>query len=235
MARFEELIRIGGSIRDAIKVNYQEHDPWLRGQEPRVTKTEHVDWPAFVKWRANCASLLSRVVSDSSIHREAIGQIPRLRPGKGGVEYLISLLSAIKEDYDRGLLGDLKLQVGAEIAADYMGQAEALLAEGQTGAYDHVPAAVLAGAVLEKTLRDICHAHVPPIDVADPSGHALAMNGLIDALKKAGVFNELTAKQLRAWADIRNHSAHGRFDAFGPSDVELMIKGIRNFLADQAR
>ncbi len=42
-------------------------------------------------------------------------------------------------------------QFEAEIAADYMGQAEELLNEGSSGKYDHVPAAVLAGAVLEKS------------------------------------------------------------------------------------
>ena len=63
------------------------------------------------------------------------------------------------------------------------------------------------------------------------NGNKLTLNPLIDELKTAGVFNELIAKQLRAWADIRNAAAHGEFDRFSRSDVETMIKGIDSFLA----
>ena len=58
----------------------------------------------------------------------------------------------------------------------------------------------------------------------------LTIKGIL--LKKAGVFNELRAKQLRAWADVRNNAAHGEFDQFQRADVEQMIQGISNFLAD---
>lgn len=58
------------------------------------------------------------------------------------------------------------------------------------------------------------------------------MNPLIDELKSAGVFNELKAKQLRGWADIRNAAAHGESEKFKRTDVEAMIPGVANFLAD---
>jgi hypothetical protein len=46
------------------------------------------------------------------------------------------------------------------------------------------------------------------------------------------VFNELEAKRLKSWSDIRNKAAHGEFDAFKKAHVELMISGINNFLAE---
>ena len=58
------------------------------------------------------------------------------------------------------------------------------------------------------------------------------LNPLIDPLKKAGVYNEMKAKQLRAWVDIRNHAAHGEFSESKRADVEQMIQGINTFLAD---
>ena len=79
------------------------------------------------------------------------------------MEWGISTLRAIKDDFDTGYLDNLLLQIEAEMAADYMGQAEELLKEGSSGRYDHVPAAVLAGAVLEKGLRKICDVQLPPI------------------------------------------------------------------------
>jgi uncharacterized protein YutE (UPF0331/DUF86 family) len=58
------------------------------------------------------------------------------------------------------------------------------------------------------------------------------LNNLIDDLKKARVYNETKAKQLRAWADIRNRAGHGEFDQFDRKQVQAMITGVRDFLAD---
>jgi hypothetical protein len=135
-------------------------------------------------------------------------------------------------DWENGFLDDLTDQIEAEIASDYMGQAERLLGEGSSGKYDHVPAAVLAGAVLEKTLRTLCASQTPQISILKPNGEAKTLNPLIDDLKGASVYNELKAKQLRGWADIRNKAAHGEFDQFKKEDVEQMIEGVSNFLAD---
>lgn len=124
------------------------------------------------------------------------------------------------------------LKVEAEVAADYMGQAEGLLKEGQPGKFDYVPAGVLAGALLEKALRTLCDEQQPPVSIVNAKGELRTLNSLIDELKKAEVFNELKAKQLRSWADIRNAAAHGPFSDFGKADVAQMISGINNFLAD---
>ena len=142
----------------------------------------------------------------------------------------VAKLKAIKDDFEEGFLEDLSLQIEAEISADYMAQAEALLKEGKTGQYNYLPAAVLAGAVLEKYLRTLCGKQVPPIPTLKNSGE-LTLNPLVEELKKANVFNEVQAKQLRAWADIRNKAAHGKFDEFTRAEVELMIKGVHVFLA----
>lgn len=105
------------------------------------------------------------------------------------------------------------------------------LQEGQPGKYDHVPAAVMAGAVLEKALRTIASRQTPPVDLLKANGEQKTMMTLIDDVKKAGVFNELEAKGLRAWADIRNAAAHGEFEKFDRSHVETMLSGITSFLA----
>jgi len=68
----------------------------------------------------------------------------------------------------------------------------------------------------------------------EDNGDDKTMNTMIDDLKKAGVYNELKAKQLRSWADIRNSAAHGQFDQFKRMDVEQMLKGIKDFLGEVA-
>jgi hypothetical protein len=151
------------------------------------------------------------------------------------LECAIAFLKAVKDDLKGGFLDDVQLQVEAELASDYMGQAERLLEEGEAGKYEYVPAAVLAGAVLEKALREMCGRQTPPIPTQGAGGRHLMLNDLIDTLKKAGAFNEATAKLLRAWAAIRNHAAHGEFDEFKRPGVELMVKGVRDFLAEHIR
>lgn len=148
------------------------------------------------------------------------------------VHRLVGLFTALKDDYEEGMLDSLSELIEVNIAADYLGQAEQLLKEGQSGKYDHVPAAVLTGAILEDALRRLCQRQNPPIPLVNAKGESKTLNPLIDDLKKAGIFNELKAKQLRSWADIRNAAAHGEFDKFKRTDVEQMIAGVQNFLAD---
>lgn len=237
LARFDELIQKGRAIYDAIKVEpggyYPQREVYqMFGDPPRKAPDKYiVDSEAFAKWRINYVSLLEQVIPLDSTQRKLIENPGYASDTKDSLENHLSVLEAIREDFEKGFLGDLMLQVEAEIAANYMGQAEQLLAEGQLGKYDHVPAAVLSGAVLEKALRTLCGQQTPPISTANSKGEPLTLNPLIDALKKAGVFNELKAKQLRAWADIRNKAAHGEFDQFTRPDVEVMIKGISDFLA----
>ena len=58
------------------------------------------------------------------------------------------------------------------------------------------------------------------------------MNALIDALKKRQVFNEVQAKQLRAWADIRNSAAHGRYEEFDKNQAKMMVSGVNTFVSN---
>ena len=234
LARFDELIADGDAIHRAMR----KAPGRVRVQYPDALVCERsgivdvVDWPSFVEWKTSCVALVSQVVRRGTALERTVEGFQQINNNRANLEWGISTLKAIKEDFERGFTGDLLVQVETEIAADYMGQAERLLKEGQSGRYDHVPAAVLAGAVLEKALRTRCWQHQPPIPTTKPDGDPKTLNPLIDDLKKAGVFNEAKAKQLRAWADIRNHAAHGEFDQFDRGDVEQMISGINNFLGD---
>jgi hypothetical protein len=230
LERFNDLIRVGENIHQAMTVipgkpaTPQHQIIGGRRGMPTPDKFE-VNSNSFNEWRINCISLLAQVIPQNSPHRDRVEQFNQVSADKYGLEMGISILKAIKDDYEKGFLGDLSLQIEAEIAADYMGQAEKLLTEGRAGQYDHVPAAVLAGAVLEKALKTLCERQEPPILTARSNGKLLTLNPLIDEL-----FNELKAKDLRAWADIRNAAAHGEFDEFHRSDVERMLKGIADFL-----
>jgi len=192
----------------------------------------------IVGWSIKCSTLLEQIIPSDNSHRIVIDTFRDLLNFKQPEDILraVEKLKAIKFSFENGLFGDLSAYIEAEIASDYMGQAEQLLQDGQKGQYDHVPAAVLAGAVLERTLRTLCDKQTPPIPTFHPDTQGkpkpLMSDRLIAELKKAGVFKEPKAKQLQAWATIRNSAAHGKFEEFTSKDVDSMLRGVKEFIAD---
>lgn len=186
----------------------------------------------FFSLRTRALSLLNMLSIGGDHVAKLYDEVGSLSSKISEAEKLHGLLRGLQDDYESGMLEHLGRLIEVNIVADYFQQAERLLQEGHPGRHDHVPAAVLAGAVLEDALRRLCQRQTPPISITKPSGDPKTLNPLIDDLKQANVYSELKAKQLRAWADIRNAAAHGQFDDFSRSDVEQMLAGIQHFLAD---
>jgi hypothetical protein len=228
--RFDKLITDGTQIRESM--NLQETMRVGNSEASSSIYTEVPDPQRLSKWETNCLTLFDKFTKHGTKLKERVDEFCHASDSKTGVQVRLGILEAFRDDFEQGFLDDLLLKVEAAVAADYMGQAEGLLKEGQPGKFDHVPAAVLVGAVLEKALRTLCNEQQPPVSIVNAKGEPKTLNPLIDELKKAGAFNELKAKQLRSWAGVRNAAAHGEFSAFGKADVEQMISGINNFLAD---
>ncbi len=184
----------------------------------------------FVEWRTSCAAVLDQIVSSSSLLRKTVDQFPQWGDEPEKVKAAVAFLRSVRTELEMGSLNAIALQIENEILSDYLGQAEGILKEPEEG-LSHVAAAVIAGASLERALRAMCLTLVPPEPVVnDKDGH-LGMTALIESLKRRQAFNELQAKQLRAWAGIRNSAAHGKFEDFTRHQVEQMVEGIVAFVA----
>ena len=142
-------------------------------------------------------------------------------------ERVTGILRGLKDDYENGFLESLEEMIVANISADHMAQAVMLLSEGY-----YIPAAVMCGVELELALWRLCERQKPQVATAKPNGQPKQLNALTQDLQKAKVFNKLKADQLRSWTKVRNFAAHGQYTEFGRVDVELMVKGVKNFLAD---
>ena len=231
--RFDALISVGEDISSrAQTISGKIKQRFVSGAIYKEKDKYKIDEPAFYQWKVNCANLVSQIVPLNHTHRNIVKIFRDLMPRIEQVRWGVANLKALKDDFEKGFLGNLLLDVEAELTADYMGQAEGLLTEDHSGKFDHVPAAVLSGAVLEKALRSLCILQQPPISTIKTNGEPKTLDPLISDLRKAAVFNEAKAKQLRVWAAIRNHAAHGEFDQFGRTDVEDMIRGIKTFLSE---
>jgi hypothetical protein len=231
--RFVELLTEADEIRQTITI---QTCPWYCVLERILGLTDYevFDKDRCLAWMTKCTTLLNQAIPRANPNHSQLARAFKDAKNANPRTFrnLAARLKGIKDDFDGGFLDDLAESIEASIAGDYMGQAEQLLTEGQTGQHDHVPAAVLAGAVLERALRSMCNQQTPPIPVEFSAGKPKMLNTLIDDLKKASAYNETRAKQLRAWADVRNHAAHGEFDEFDRKQVQNMLSGVRDFLAD---
>lgn len=232
IAELDELIKIGESLP--------------MHQHSRVTRTNFrtgeqtrqnyslASHPEFIEWRTSSIAILDQAVPGSSLLRQTVNSFHTINSEPNQVQFAVAFLRSVRKELARGSLDSIALQIEATVLTDYMTQASSLLEETKEGAA-YIPAAVLAGASLERSLRTLCQNLEPPEPVMNDRDGFLGMSALIDALKKRLVFNELQAKQLRAWAAIRNSAAHGKYDEFSRHQVEQMIEGIDAFLAQHVR
>ena len=230
LERLDQLVSTAESIQKQKQTKSQITENWATHEPKHQQWIEYPEEPSRI-WLHNFATLMSQLIDEQSVHWSSFISV-RKTDLVNAVDKGRLLLLALKDDLKLGLLDRLVVRVQAEVAADYLGMAEALLGEGGNSQHDHVPAAVLAGAVLERALREMCGRQTPPIPVQKANGEPKTLNPLIDELKVAGVFNELRAKSLRSWAAVRNAAAHGEFDKFTRADVDAMVRGVGQFLAE---
>lgn len=120
----------------------------------------------------------------------------------------------------KGWLGDLSELSVADVSGDYLDMAEHLDSKGY-----HLPAAMVAGAVLEDFLRKLHITRIGPWQGDSSIGR------LNEGLRKAGVYEQPVWRQIQVWGDIRNPADHGHFDKVDAGQVKLMVQWIREFIA----
>jgi hypothetical protein len=180
-----------------------------------------VDSEIFTNCKTKARHLLALACGQDSIHFKDF-----VDKEKGG-SYLTShdtlmqvraVFEAAQEDFDGGYMNSVRNMVQAEVFSNELDQANELMKGGYTAA-----AAVIAGVVLETTMRRMCD---------DAGIEAGSLNKMNADLTKASVYNLLVSKRITALADIRNSAAHGHTDKFTKSDVEDMLEKVGSFVAD---
>ena len=196
----------------------------------RVIQTKHefevipgvsTDCKLSYQWGTSCLSIFNKAFGPDSTHYTKFNDVFNKISDYGYVLSGMGILKAAREDYEKGLLFDTRVLIEAEVFDDFLEQAEYLLDSGY-----YQPAAVIAGSVLEDGLRKLCLRNDEINLPANPK-----LDRMNADLAKKGVYNKLKQKQITALADLRNKAAHGNWDEFGKSDVESMIKNIREFMS----
>lgn len=226
--RLGELIEVGKRL--PMKQHSRQTSFNMLSNESTYRSYDLASWPEFVEWRTSCSILLDQVIPSTSTLRKTVDSFHNLGSEPSKVEFGVAFLKSVRTELENGNLDSVACQIEAEILTDYLDQASTLLGERKQEA-TFVAAAVVSGAALERGLRVMCSKLDPPEPVHNDTGAPHGLNLLIDALKKRECFNELQAKQLRAWAAIRNEAAHGKLGTFDHGQVNLMVSGIGGFLA----
>lgn len=139
-------------------------------------------------------------------------------------DILIGMVRSLYSQVKAGYLIKAQTFIRAEVFGDLLEQAEYLLSEGYSNA-----APVLCGSVLESHLRNLC-AQLN-IDVNDTNGKAKKASRLNDDLAKAKAYSALEQKEVTAWLAVRNSAAHGEHNQYDAKQVDLMVRGVRGFMA----
>jgi HEPN domain-containing protein len=183
-----------------------------------------IDDVAYMRFRTEALNLIKRSCGEDSDHYQQLKTLAEDKNTTLNSYYFkdcYGVLEAASNDYEGGMIFQVRAIVAAEVLDDFLEQAEHLFNQGF-----HVPAASLAGAVLEDTLRKLSEAK--GIAVPDKT----SIDKLNTELAKVGVYDKLVFKRMTAIADVRNNADHGHFDKFTKEDVEDMLKWVRRFSAD---
>ena len=186
-----------------------------------VSDPEYVDGLMLLGWQVKARNLLSRACGAESEYYKQFQASENNARFKNTYSFMLTLravFAAAKEDYEGGYLRTIRSLVHAELFDDELEQARELQASGFKAA-----AAVVAGVVLETTLRKLCG------DMGIPVAKLDRMNA---DLAKAGLYDKLVQKRVTVLADIRNKAAHGDTVGFNDDDVNGMITDIERFVSD---
>ncbi|MDP2914923.1 MAG: HEPN domain-containing protein [Candidatus Aminicenantes bacterium] len=206
-----------------------KHFTALLEEGGRIIKSAHdrqadIGESDYFRFRTAALNLVRRSCGEDSDHYIELKHISENAHSAFMTYYLpycYGVVEAAQRDFEAGLLFNIRNLITAEVLGDFIEQAETLLK-----AEYYVPAASLAGAVLEDTLRKLCEKNGIPIP------ESTKIDRLNAELVKANVYDKLVQKRITAIADIRNNADHGHFDKFKKEDVQDMIAWIRSFAAD---
>lgn len=194
------------------------------GWDGRSYQTHHPPAGDYLRFRTGALNLVRRSCGEKSDHYRELRRLAESPDSANNGFFLthaMGIVQAAKSDFDSGLLFDMRALITAEVFADFIDQAEHLLASNY-----YVAAASLAGAVLEDTLRTLCAKKGIAIR------EATKIDRLNADLARGEVYSKLIQKQITAFADVRNNADHGHFNKFHREDVEAMVKWIRSFTAE---
>ena len=173
---------------------------------------------------------LYQIAGHSSVHcvqARGIMKSTGISPRQKKLEMLIGIVEALLVDLEDGFIISHATLIRGELFDDFLEMAEHLVDSGYKD-----PAAVIAGSALEAHLKQLCQNRDIAIERERNSRvQPVNANKLNADLVKSSAYSKIDEKNITAWLGLRNDAAHGRHDEYDSSQVVLMIRSIRDFIA----
>ncbi len=137
------------------------------------------------------------------------------------VSILTSFIDYLKSGLHEGISPERRAQL--DVVSDYLEMATILL---ETQGVHPAAPAMLIGATLEEFLRTWVEAESIPLGTRKPG-----IENYSQLLRDADLITKQDAKDITAWAGIRNHAAHGEWhEVEDKNRIMLMVEGVNLFL-----
>jgi hypothetical protein len=207
--RFQELSAQAKALEATKR---RERDLFTNGS------VERIDSNALLNWKVKAKALLVNACGKDSQHFKEFeeSESSSYSTNLDNLRRMMAVFDAAHDDCEGGYLASVHDLVRAEVFGSELEQALELLNSG----YD-LPAAVIAGVVLETAIRELCTRNQIAHGKLDKMNADLA---------KAGVYNGIVQKRITHLAGIRNSAAHGKQTEFTTHDVKAMIDEVEQFL-----
>ncbi len=208
--RFQELTDQAQKLEASKRIEYDSYDH---------RNVERIDSNALLNWKTKAKSLLIKVCGEDSQHFKQFeeSESSTFSTSLDNLRRMMAVFAAAREDFEGGYLTSSYDLVRADVFESELEQASELLKSEYA-----LAAAVIAGVVLETTIRELCTRNQIPHGKLDRMNADLA---------KAGVYNSIMQKRITHLAAVRNSAAHGNETEFKTYDVKAMIDEIEQFLA----
>ena len=140
--------------------------------------------------------------------------------------FLPNALRTLPLLYQQDRLQSVNADVLSEVGLDFIHAASLLHSKGYRWA-----AILLAGAALEKWVRDLCQKHSLP----DREGNALRPLSLLNSsLLQQRVYTEDTALKISAWDKVITRALAASNERFSDDEVHSLINAIHSFTANRS-
>jgi len=207
--RIDELIDLGERVKASVH---------------QTPTGREVDSGLYTQWVTSSLTFLSAALGEDSAHYNTFAGIRQwVQEWHDKVPQYLGVLHAARDDIQSGWVGRRDLLVTANAFGGFLEQAEYLLEERYKDA-----AAVLAGGVLESTLRTMCERHGVEIGPREKIG---TLNDKLAKKLKPPAYSSMDHKQIITWAELRDNAAHAHYDRYSEQDVADMLKWVRAFAA----
>lgn len=183
---------------------------------------QHIEAHLILNWAVKARTLISSACGKESEHYASFVGAEAEKSYENSparLKRMGAVFLAAQEDFEGGYLNSIRNLVQAELAGNEIDQATELLKSGYFAA-----AAVVAGVVLETTLRSLSEKRGLPVGSMDRMNADLA---------KAGEYNVLVQKRLTSLTAVRNSAAHGKLTEYTNDDVKNLISEVERFVAER--